>query len=137
MKVYFIIALVMFLFCKCDGNNTNTTNADGLDSVGIECEGKTSDSFSNCDKKISDYEKGLDFHCCLLKGKENGAQFSRCIFLYEEEFNFLSDKEKDLEVSNYIESPQIICTEESNKSDNQSAIKFNSFFLLLLFLLFN
>ena len=134
MKVYFIIALVMFLFCKCDGNNTNTTDTGGLDSVGEGCNGYSSDSYANCANKIGDYEKSLNFHCCLIRGKEHGAQISKCICLGEEEFNGIDEYEKYLEENHIVESPEIICHDESN---NQSTIKFNSFFLLLLFLLLN
>ena len=136
MKIYYLLALIMFLDIKCQGNNS-TTNQTGIqeEPLGVDCEGKSSSSYETCEKKISQDEREAGFNCCLLKGKKGGADVSICTYLDPDDSKNIGEVERDREDNENYESVSIIC-DESN-SNSQSVIKFNSFLLILLFLLFN
>ena len=130
----------MLLFCKCqEDKNTTKTQDQNDDEI---CPEIDSTSFEICDSKIGEDEKKDGNHCCLLKGTIDNISISKCILLDGESYRGISDYLEDLK-SEYV-SPSIDCGEnndDKNKNsddpNSQSNIKFNSFFLILLFLLFN
>ena len=131
----------MLLFCKCqEDKNTTKTQDQNDDEI---CPEIDSTSFEICDSKIGEDEKKDGNHCCLLKGTKDNISISKCIILDGESYRGISDFLEDLKSDGMV-SPSIDCGEnndDKNKNsddpNSQSNIKFNSFFLILLFLLFN